>query len=233
MQDDELWLTEPFTKAQAWVDLLINANHAENHISIRGNLVKIERGQLGWSELTMGKRWKWSRGKVKRYLELLKDLGRISIQQDRHITSIVTICNYSRFQDGDTTNSTTGKTTDRQQTGHKQECKEEKEVKKQHKAASQPQKNNTPYSKFAEWYTTNCPYMTQLRSTSWTPARKQTIRNAWNNNPDPVWWEGFFKYCGESRFLNGVNDRKWKAGLFWLLKPEKFAKINEGDYHRG
>jgi len=130
MQDDELWLTEPFTKAQAWVDLLINANHAENYISIRGNLVKIERGQLGWSELTMGKRWKWSRGKVRRYLELLKDLGRISVQQDRHITSIVTICNYSKFQDGSTTDGTADEATDGQQTVHKQECKEEKEVKK-------------------------------------------------------------------------------------------------------
>lgn len=27
IQDNDLWLAEPFTWAQAWIDLLLNANH--------------------------------------------------------------------------------------------------------------------------------------------------------------------------------------------------------------
>lgn len=94
------------------------------------------------------------------------------------------------------------------------------------------QPNGVPYKKFTDWYTTHCQNMTQLRKTSWTDARKTTVRRAWLANPDPEWWEGFFEYCGKSKFLSGLSgERKWKADLFWLLKPENFAKINEGKYH--
>jgi len=93
MQDDDLWLIEPFTKAQAWVELLMGANFADKSISIRGNIVKISRGQLGWSELTMAKRWQGSRGKGRRDLQRLNELESITEQQERQITSIGNNCN--------------------------------------------------------------------------------------------------------------------------------------------
>lgn len=95
------------------------------------------------------------------------------------------------------------------------------------------QPNGVPYKKIGALYTKHCPNMTQLREkVSWTDARKTTVRRAWLANPDPEWWEGFFEYCGKSKFLSGMTgERKWKADLFWLLKPENFAKINEGKYH--
>ena len=34
--DDPLWTSEPFTKGQAWVDLLLLAQGTENRISING-----------------------------------------------------------------------------------------------------------------------------------------------------------------------------------------------------
>lgn len=111
LNDNPLWLLEPFTKAQAWVDLCLNANWKKGSFSVRGNIVDIERGQLGWSELTMAGRWKWSREKVRRYLSYLEKSGNIR-QQKTHITSIVTICNYETYQGDDTTDKTTDKTTD-------------------------------------------------------------------------------------------------------------------------
>lgn len=41
----ELWTAEPFTRGQAWVDLLLLANHRPGHIRKRGILVEVERGQ--------------------------------------------------------------------------------------------------------------------------------------------------------------------------------------------
>jgi hypothetical protein len=108
--EHELWTAEPFTKGQAWVDLFGNANHAESSFWVRGIEVRVQRGQVAWSEITMAKRWKWSRGKVRRYLGMLENRGMI-VQQTNKVTSVVTICNYCTFQDADTTDSTTGGTT--------------------------------------------------------------------------------------------------------------------------
>lgn len=114
LNESELWLLEPFTKGQAWVDLILNANHKDGSMDVRGNIVTIKRGQIGWSELTMASRWRWSRDKVRRFLRWLKTRQQIEQQTVFKITSIITIINYDQYQ-GDTTNKTTDDTTDRQQ----------------------------------------------------------------------------------------------------------------------
>ena len=110
IEDNSLWFLEPFTKAQAWIDLFLNANHHPATIQIRGNLVSIKRGQIGWSELTMAQRWKWSKNKVRRFLKLLETEQQIEQQKDRYITTIITILNYNKMQ-----NDTADDTAERQQ----------------------------------------------------------------------------------------------------------------------
>lgn len=95
----DIWLSEKFTKAQAWIDLFANANHNEGKFFVRGNEVRIGRGQIGWSELTMAKRWRWSKNKVRRFLNDLEMEQQIK-QQKTFITSIITIVNYDRYQSG-------------------------------------------------------------------------------------------------------------------------------------
>jgi len=114
INDSKLWFLEPFTKAQAWIDLLLNANHKDKVIEIHGNLITIKRGGIGWSEITMAKRWQWSRNKVRRFLKLLENDGQIEQQKLYKITSITKIINYCQYQDG-----TTDDTTERQQKDNK------------------------------------------------------------------------------------------------------------------
>ena len=52
IQDNELWLSEPFTKAQAWIDLLLLADSENNGKYKRGN---VYRGKKWLAE-----RWGWS-----------------------------------------------------------------------------------------------------------------------------------------------------------------------------
>jgi len=133
MFDNELWRSEPFTKGQAWIDMIGNANHKPGSVWIRGVEIGVKRGQLAWSELTMSKRWGWSRAKVRRYLGMLKTRQMIEQQKDNY-TSLTSICNYGIYQDsdtpnetaGDTPNETAGDTPNEHQTIHKQECKNEK-----------------------------------------------------------------------------------------------------------
>ncbi|AUS00552.1 hypothetical protein NVP1276O_59 [Vibrio phage 1.276.O._10N.286.54.E4] len=102
-----LWDAEEFSKGQAWVDLLLNANHKPATVMIKGKVYKLERGQQCRSMLTLAKQWKWSRGKVKRFIDALKSDSMLDIKTDTY-TSVITICNYSDFQGDDTTGSTTG-----------------------------------------------------------------------------------------------------------------------------
>ena len=94
--DNPLWLSEPFTRAQAWVDLLIIANHKDGVCFIRGNTLKVKRGQVGWAEKNLASRWKWSRGKVSRFLKMLENEQQIE-QQKNKLTTVITIRNYEQY----------------------------------------------------------------------------------------------------------------------------------------
>lgn len=104
--ENELWLSEPFTKGQAWIDLFLNANHKDGSFWIRGNRIDVKRGQIGWSELTMASRWKWSRKKVRHFLNYLETTQQITQQKLAKLTTILTIVKYETYQK-DTTEDTT------------------------------------------------------------------------------------------------------------------------------
>lgn len=100
--EHEIWLEKPFSKGQAWVDLWGNANHTPDFFMKRGQRVDIARGQIGWSQIKMQKRWGWSQNKVKRFLLRLKDERMVDFNTDdltKHLTTVVTICNYKKYQD--------------------------------------------------------------------------------------------------------------------------------------
>ena len=97
MFEDKLWLSEPFTRGQAWVDLILLANHAPGSFYIRGNVVKVKRGQVSRSETALAERWQWSRGKVRRYIRML-ETGQQIVQQKNFLITLITITNYDRYQ---------------------------------------------------------------------------------------------------------------------------------------
>lgn len=38
------------------------------------------------------------------------------------------------------------------------------------------------------------------------------------------------RMAGQSDFLNGINDKAWKADFEWIVRPENFVKVMEGKY---
>jgi len=130
--DSDLWLSEKFTKGQAWVDLFSLANHKDRSIWIRGIEIKIKRGQLAWSEVGLSQRWKWSRNKVRRFLKWLKMKQQIN-QQKTNVTTLISIVNYDLYQVNGTPNDTPNDTAERQQKDSKRytdkNVKKEKNVK--------------------------------------------------------------------------------------------------------
>ncbi len=101
---DPLYFSEPFTKWQAWTDLLLLANHKESTFTKRGIGIVIYTGQIGYDLETLAKRWKWSRGKAERYMKSLETDMKI-VRQKSNVTTIISICNYIEYQSGDKANS--------------------------------------------------------------------------------------------------------------------------------
>lgn len=95
-----MWLSEPFTRGQAWVDLLILANYKIGYFYLRGNKIEVKRGDLARSEAVLAQRWQWSRGKVRGYLKTLETEQQI-IQQKSNIINKITIINYRDYQKED------------------------------------------------------------------------------------------------------------------------------------
>lgn len=145
LSETKMWLKEPFTWGQAWVDLLMAASFKDSHFYVRGNKVKVLRGQTAISQANMGTRWRWSRGKVKRFLNELENEQMIE-QQTGQLTTVLSICNYEKYQanastgeqqtEQQTVQQTEQQTEQQtvqqtvQQTGHIRRSKESKEVKK-------------------------------------------------------------------------------------------------------
>ena len=113
--DSDLWLKEPFTRGQAWVDLIGLANYADTERIYKGQPQIVRRGQLAVSEIWLAKRWQWSRGRVRRYIDLLETFKMVSVKRTQNGTTL-TIENYEKYQSQrpgrGTANSTTGGTTD-------------------------------------------------------------------------------------------------------------------------
>lgn len=108
------YFSEPFTRVMAWIDLLMLANHKGMNMYVRGNKVEIKRGDTAIAQETLATRWKWSRTKVKRYLnELEKD--RQIVQQKSNVINTISIVNYDAYQSDDTTESSADDTTEDQQ----------------------------------------------------------------------------------------------------------------------
>lgn len=100
---DPLYLSETFTKWHAWCDLIMLAYYAPVEFLKRGIKVKAKRGCVYMGTLELAERWKWSRGKVNRFLNFLSNDKRISIHKD-NVVSCITILNYEKFQQNEKSN---------------------------------------------------------------------------------------------------------------------------------
>ena len=92
-----LWTAETFTRGQAWIDLIGLANFEYGYFYNRGVKVNVNRGECGWSQTNLSFRWKWSRTKVRNFLNTLEKEQQI-VQHKDNVNQIVTIVNYDLYQ---------------------------------------------------------------------------------------------------------------------------------------
>ncbi len=95
--EDPLWKTGPYSKGQAWVELLMWASYCAGHVYIRGVRVDYNRGEIVVSERYLCRRWVWSKGKVRRFLNELETVSRI-VTRKSSLTTVIAITNYEPYQ---------------------------------------------------------------------------------------------------------------------------------------
>lgn len=236
--DSDFWLSEPFTKPQAWVDLFTHANHKKGFISIRGNNIVVERGQLAWSEITMTKRWKWSRNKVRRFLSYLEQEGQIirntsdwvqnrntsetsdkndsktpkndtaGDKTNRYITTVITVVNYDFYQRNDTADDTA----ERQQKDSRRYINN---------------KNNNVNNKYSSVCSTYVSEFNNLfkRDFRETGGRERKLKARLKNYTMDQILEAL-RNMSEDKFYSGGNDRGWVADPdFLILSDEQVDKF--------
>lgn len=161
IRENWTWEEKPYSKGQAWIDLILSANHEDRKVPLGNEVYDVKRGSFITSELKLMNRWGWSKTKVRAFLKLLQNDSMILQKKDSKKTTL-TITNYSDYQDKET---------------------EEEPQKDQKKTAKKPQKNTNKNEKneknikntYAEFVTmTNAEYE-KLVSTYGEEFTKQCI----------------------------------------------------------
>lgn len=86
-----------FSKFEAWIYLLMEANHSKAKVPIGNQIVTVERVQRLTSILTLSDLFNWSRFKVKTFLDLLESDGMLEVKTTSKYT-LITIVNYDFYQ---------------------------------------------------------------------------------------------------------------------------------------
>lgn len=128
--DHEAWEGAPYSEREAWVWLIEEARWEDGAARNGLRRVPVKRGQVYASIRFMAEKFKWSTNRVLRYIEMLKNWDMVETATETGQT-IITIKNYSKYQDDKrqkrNTNGDTSGDTDGDTGGDKQE--ERKKVK--------------------------------------------------------------------------------------------------------
>jgi DNA-binding transcriptional regulator YhcF (GntR family) len=138
----ELWQDKPFSKGQAWLDILLEVNHREKNVLLGNQVIKVKIGEKITSIRKLCERWGWSNTKVKNFLALLETEQMITHKSDTKKT-FIKVLNYSEYQqrkngesDKETSQKHHNNITETTQKHTNKNVKNEKNVKKEEEIPS-------------------------------------------------------------------------------------------------
>jgi hypothetical protein len=108
---DPIWeSSEPFDRRSAWIDLVQRASRKTRQKFIGSVTITIERGQVWDTERGLADRWRWSRAKVRRFLDQLSTMQRVvskPAHNAAHAGTMLTLLNYESYNPLRTSNRPT------------------------------------------------------------------------------------------------------------------------------
>lgn len=219
----ELWLSEPFDKARAWVDLIGLANHSDSMIVRRGIEVHLKRGDVGWGERELAARWKWSRTKLRAYVANLSRRNMIQkIQRgNTSVSNVIHLTKYDSLQQLINKKDTEDNT-------------EERPKKIPEELIINNVKNICPASEIADLYNEHCPDLKKLVKLN--EKRRTRIKVVWEERKahrDLSWWVNLFStangipWMRKDKQKTGGKHDNWVADLDYVISDTGIVKVLE------
>lgn len=222
-----------------FIHLLLTANHKDGEVEG----VAIKKGQKAASAQSLGLELGLSRQSVRTAFKHLISTNEITTKSAGKFT-VITVVNYAKYQDfnsdkdeGDNQQSTSTSTNDltsnqpaanqqltTNKKGRREECKEVNST------STPTPSSEVPYNEIIKAYNTTCTGLSKV--VALTDARRKAIRARWNAHPDLEAFKQLFDQVARSDFLNGSNDKNWRADFDWLMKEQNLIKVLEGKYER-
>ena len=97
VMENAVFLELPYDRWHAFEFLVLKARRFPTITILKGKPIKLEVGQLIYGEDALARKWGWSRGKVKRFLDMLENLEMIKKNGTPYGT-VITIENYTKYQ---------------------------------------------------------------------------------------------------------------------------------------
>lgn len=231
-----------FSRADAWIWLIESACWKPTRTRIKGETVMLDRGELSFALRFMADKWGWSKSRVDRFLcdlraeSMIKTRSKIGTETGHKAgqgQSIVTICNYAKYQDSGETNrdngdTKTGTTAGQQRDKEEQGNKEISRIAPNGACASGDAPTLKP-EHFVESWNDLAKRIGKPCIRDLTPERRTRVRARIAGYT----LEDFRTVLGNvdrSPFLRG--DMKWSGCTFdWITKKANFQKVLEGNYN--
>jgi hypothetical protein len=136
-QDADIFGNAEYSERDAWVWLIEQASWKTTTARIKGDKVELQRGQMTFSVRFLADKWHWSKSRVDRFLKRLtaetmistcSKIGTSAGHQAGQGQSIITICNYDKYQTPEDTErdndiskigTTAGQQRDKEEEGNK------------------------------------------------------------------------------------------------------------------
>lgn len=102
-----------------------------------------------------------------------------------------------------------------------------------HSSESTKKPSVTPYQNMVEIYHEVLPELPAVRKL--TDKRKLQAKKIWRDEEmaqDLNRWRSYCQHIRGSKFLMGLNGKKWQADFEWITNYNNYVKIIEGKYHK-
>lgn len=228
---------------EIWLYLLRRANHEDR--VVHGTLIK--RGQLKTSYKDILEDLSWYVGYRKEsYKKHHCEIAMKLLTKQQMITTakttrgmIVTVCNYDYYQtpenyetDSERDNETTRdrQSTDTINKNYKNYNSIDTKVSMSNESPHSTQHDDINYKSLIEFFNSKTNGVFGNVRYPISEKRKGMIRARIREHGVEAFRE-MIQRAAKSNFLKGNNDRGWTATFDWLIKPNNFQKIIEGNYN--
>lgn len=243
--DHDFFADEPFTEREAFQWLIINAAWKDTSHRVKYDLLPVPRGSLYCTQRELSKVWKWSTTKVRNYLTLLVSQNMIE-RSEKTQKTLVSICNYSKYQDIQTAEKTQqkhGSITTKTQQKHNKNTKDTNNTiipisssLHSEDIIDLPEKIDNSKIEINQAFEA---YNLAASENDWAVCQK--ISKARNSQmkarlKDCGGIDGFMaclEKCKASDFLQGRvggSNGTFQLGIDFILRDSSFTKIMEGNY---